>query len=57
MKLAPASLAIALAINVLPHPGGPYSKNPVSNSTPKPYTEYRKMHKLPLDQLLETTIV
>lgn len=29
MKLAPASLASALAINVLPHPGGPYSINPV----------------------------
>ena len=29
MNLHPASLAMALAIMVLPHPGGPYSNTPV----------------------------
>lgn len=34
IKLAPASFATALAINVLPQPGGPKSKNPTSKFTP-----------------------
>lgn len=29
MKLIPASLAIAFANKVLPHPGGPHKKTPV----------------------------
>lgn len=29
MKAKPASFAVALAMSVLPHPGGPYSSTPV----------------------------
>mmetsp|Transcript_8856 Transcript_8856/g.25532 ORF Transcript_8856/g.25532 Transcript_8856/m.25532 type:complete len:254 (-) Transcript_8856:552-1313(-) len=34
MKLAPLSLAIALASNVFPHPGGPYSMTPAGRGIP-----------------------
>lgn len=33
MKRKPASLAVALAIRVLPQPGGPYSRTPVTMTT------------------------
>ena len=41
MKLIPASLAMALATSVLPHPGGP------TNSTPG---DYKQSHSV-LDQI------
>ena len=34
MKLAPLSLATALATSVLPQPGGPYSSTPVAADRP-----------------------
>ena len=34
MKLAPLSLAAALATSVLPQPGGPYSSTPVGADRP-----------------------
>ena len=34
MKLAPLSLATALATSVLPHPGGPYRSTPVGSARP-----------------------
>jgi hypothetical protein len=34
MKFAPASLAIAFATSVFPHPGGPYNKTPVASGRP-----------------------
>lgn len=34
MKLAPASLATALATSVLPQPGGPYSSTPAAADRP-----------------------
>lgn len=35
IKLIPASLAIAFARRVLPHPGGPQRSTPVGRSIPK----------------------
>lgn len=34
IKLIPASFAIALAIRVLPHPGGPHNNKPVGELRP-----------------------
>mmetsp|Transcript_20134 Transcript_20134/g.36193 ORF Transcript_20134/g.36193 Transcript_20134/m.36193 type:complete len:217 (-) Transcript_20134:85-735(-) len=34
MKLAPDSLAMALARRVFPHPGGPYNKTPAGSGSP-----------------------